>query len=810
MTGRRNVGRGQGAARNAGRCVSTRRGIFARSAVLALCASAAFSETAPESLPDASIQASALVAQARHEREAGRLEKARELCRRAIDLAPGDASARGELARIDSTAAGKDAGATPSQVKPDAALKVQLVLSEARVAADRAELLAADGRNAEARTQLEPAIAALVQLDAELPPEARQELARLRGLEDAYHQAADAARVESVRADRDQSLAQAHEHSDRDQAMHRSVYQERLARVIAIKNRGHLEVALSTCRALVVEYPSEPEAEKLFQEILEAVHKQRRLTLDERGRELKKEVLERIEKSLIPDGFDGMPVFPDDFLTRHSHAYGLEFVPDIPPWREAILDRLSKRVSVDFDAQNGVEALNALARQAGLNLVIDPQLQAGAERTVTLKASNIQLDHALNWLTKLMDTTWSITKGAVYIGGTEEVEPVLAIHDVSVMVFQGQDHPGKIIAFSSAGAAGGAGLFQDAATDEKKITPEDVVDLMQKAVSPLTWKNPAYGITIRGTTLFVTAPANVHKLIDEFIRAQEHMQNVLVKVDARWLEIDDGFIEEIGVNWGNLASISQLVTPHQPAGLFRENTDIQYNGTNTNQLPATQVFIQPATLNSGLTLSGAMLRNTELSSVITAVERNSRGRVLASPSITTLNGVRSGCFFGSQMAYIADYDVVSSTLDPKIQVLTVGASLTIKPMVSADRKYVTMDFRPGLASVRLFTEILSAPRFITAGNATGFIGIFQYPIELPNIEIKESSTTIQVPDQGSLLVGGFGKNIDQEMAERVPFLGNIPFIGRLFGKRGRYSDRAKLYLLATVNIINYDELETTL
>ena len=41
-------------------------------------------------------------------------------------------------------------------------------------------------------------------------------------------------------------------------------------------------------------------------------------------------------------------------------------------------------------------------------------------------------------------------------------------------------------------------------------------------------------------------------------------------------------------------------------------------------------------------------------------------------------------------------------------------------------------------------------------------------------------------------------------------LGSIPFLGRLFGARGRYSDKSKLYLLTTATIINYPELEARL
>src|SRR4051812_20425296 len=186
------VGHGAGGLK-ARRCASIRRG-FARSAVLALCAATGFAETAPDAVPDSGVQASALVAQARHEREAGRFVEARKLCEQAIALVPGDAEARRELARIESTAAGRDTGSTPALVKPDLELRNQLAVADARVIADRAELLAADGRHAEAGAELAPAIAALSQVDVQVSPEARNELARLRSLADTYQQAAEADR----------------------------------------------------------------------------------------------------------------------------------------------------------------------------------------------------------------------------------------------------------------------------------------------------------------------------------------------------------------------------------------------------------------------------------------------------------------------------------------------------------------------------------------------------------------------------------------------------------------------------------------
>jgi type II secretory pathway component GspD/PulD (secretin) len=187
--------------------------------------------------------------------------------------------------------------------------------------------------------------------------------------------------------------------------------------------------------------------------------------------------------------------------------------------------------------------------------------------------------------------------------------------------------------------------------------------------------------------------------------------------------------------------------------------------------------------------------------------------------------VRANTFMGNQFAYIASYDVgaggangLSATLDPKIGILNTGAILDIKPYVSSDLKYVTMEFKPSLATLESdFVEELFVPRFFPtgfnaggAGGAGAVIGnviIQSFPIELPNILLEELQTNVTIPDDGSLLVGGWANNIDQTTSAEIPFLGHIPFLGRLFGQRGRYSTRQKLYMLATVHVINYQELE---
>jgi type IV pilus assembly protein PilQ len=95
-------------------------------------------------------------------------------------------------------------------------------------------------------------------------------------------------------------------------------------------------------------------------------------------------------------------------------------------------------------------------------------------------------------------------------------------------------------------------------------------------------------------------------------------------------------------------------------------------------------------------------------------------------------------------------------------------------------------------------------------NAFTVTAAVTYPIELPNLTVREAATTLTIPDRGSVLIGGFGNVAEESTSSKIPFLGNIPYLGRLFGHRGRYSDHQKLYLMATITIISYDEQEAKL
>ena len=140
-------------------------------------------------------------------------------------------------------------------------------------------------------------------------------------------------------------------------------------------------------------------------------------------------------------------------------------------------------------------------------------------------------------------------------------------------------------------------------------------------------------------------------------------------------------------------------------------------------------------------------------------------------------------------------------LNPVIGILNTGSILEVRPTVSHDRRYVSLEVKPTLA-VELPARI-PAPVTLAGGFTT-------IPIELPVITIQKLRSVVTVPDGGTVLLGGL-KNFDEFHGESgVPMLMKIPLLNNLFRRQAFHTLRASLVVLikADITIIREEESRT--
>jgi type II secretory pathway component GspD/PulD (secretin) len=233
---------------------------------------------------------------------------------------------------------------------------------------------------------------------------------------------------------------------------------------------------------------------------------------------------------------------------------------------------------------------------------------------------------------------------------------------------------------------------------------------------------------------------------------------------------------------------------------FNDNSDGDYRGRTEHIFDGSL----SSTLSNlgGAVLQWTLLDDTQLALIWRAVEKKQEARLLQSPNLTVFNTQRANITLINQLAFVQDFDVeVAQTAfiaDPQIAIIQDGLALDVKPVVSNDRRFVTLQLQPTVATLRR-----PIPTFSTS------LGAFTSPVtlQLPEINIQKAQTTVRVPDGGTLLIGGL-KNINMvDIKSETPFLSKIPIVSFFFSRRGSAQDFSNLLIVIRARITDLGEEE---
>lgn len=488
----------------------------------------------------------------------------------------------------------------------------------------------------------------------------------------------------------------------------------------------------------------------------------------------------------------------------------------------------SQPVDVNFDQTPFDDAITFLRDITGLNYVLTKEareLVEGESVTVTLKLRGITLRQALRLILATNEQlTWRIEDGVIKIGTTAEKteELILEFYDVTEIVQTPPDFPAPELGLNlnsggggGGGAAGGVLTFDD--EEESASGGQLDAEQLQTLIDTRLGESEDDGTTeISGGILIVRKPLRAHEKIVKLLDALRHSVGVMVTVEARFVQIQDNMLEQVGVDIIN----NQGAPPNAPADTFGQinqprgsaagpqNVQVGYNYTDaqgqsnfrgavSNLLSSTAPAGLPfnITPNGGIAIQYNFLDVFQLQAVLEAVRKTQRSNVINAPKITVFNGQRSHVLNIQQRAYIQDVEVnqtgVIPVLNPVIGLINSGAILEVRPTVSHDRRYVTLEVKPTLA-----TEL--PPRIPAPVTLAG--GFTSIPIELPVITVQKLRATVTIPDGGTVMLGGL-KNYDEfEGVSGVPFLLHVPILNNLFRRQAFQELRASLVVLLKANI----------
>ena len=222
--------------------------------------------------------------------------------------------------------------------------------------------------------------------------------------------------------------------------------------------------------------------------------------------------------------------------------------------------------------------------------------------------------------------------------------------------------------------------------------------------------------------------------------------------------------------------------------------------------------------NPALGITARFLDDVQVDFLVEATQADQRSVTLTAPRLTMSNGQRAFITVSTTTTYVSDLTPVtganSGAFDPVLSTISDGVLLDVIGVVSADRRYVTLTVQTQLSD----NDLDSNPRTITqegaAGGGGGGIGggagnssIFTGTIQQPTVTSTQINTTVTIPDQGTIMLGGQRLVDEVEVETGVPVLSKIPILSRFFSNRIDVKEEKTLLVLLKPTILIQDEEE---
>ncbi|MHC4162910.1 MAG: hypothetical protein ACYTDU_03565 [Planctomycetota bacterium] len=519
---------------------------------------------------------------------------------------------------------------------------------------------------------------------------------------------------------------------------------------------------------------------------------------------------------------------------------------ELSPEEQAVLNTLKTRI-IDLPFEGGTpfpQVAEYLSAASGVNFVIDARAREDLEAAeIAIRVDKVTVSDALDLIMAQASAEGEIVFEVVgnvvrFIKKEhQKKDMVLRIHPVADLTLGLTDFIPPQITQIGVDEDSETPLFGGQAEEAPQPygTIEELMELVRSSVSPGTWEEGG-NINNQGKNLIIHAPPAVQNQVAEFLDDLRAFAGIVITVESRFLEVSDRFLRDVGVdfrglggtNGGPLAVLDDITSgfddnasaaldnsgPGLSAGgsavapssgfFFNDGSDGDFRGRTEN------IFTNP--LGRVLTaLGGGVFQITylddfALSAVIRATEKSANIRELTAPRLTVYNTQRANITVVNQISFVQDFDVevaqTSFIADPVIGVIQDGLSLDVRPTVSNDRQYITMELRPTIVDLKTpietFTTLLGAAiAFISSQNPV--------TIQLPQLDMKVAESTVRIPDRGSILMGGL-KDIDiEDKKSTTPILGNLPILGFLFKRQGKSEEVEHLMLIVTATITDLQE-----
>jgi type IV pilus assembly protein PilQ len=448
--------------------------------------------------------------------------------------------------------------------------------------------------------------------------------------------------------------------------------------------------------------------------------------------------------------------------------------------------RLYSGTPVTFDFQSIAvrTALKIIADEAHLNIVTSDSVQGD----VTLKLERVPWDQALDIILQAKgldkrrsgNVIWIAPQAEIATAEQAKADARIAIEERAEMVteyvpvnYANAEDIAKLLTEDSKNGSGGGGSGSSGGQSRGFLSSRGSISFDRRT----------------NTLLVIDIPARVKSIKDLVSELDRPVDQVVI--EARIVIANESFARELGAKFGingasgkpgdrssigfggsttasgqNAIDRGNGVTPTNPRGLDTITRNLNVNLPVNNPAGALALSI----LNAGYLL------DVELS----ALQEEQRGEVISNPRVVTSNQREAVISQGREVGYVTQTGGQNASV-PVVQYKEAVLELKVTPTITNDG--------------RVFLAMAVKKDEISGSTIIQGVG------EIPNLAKRSINTAVLVDDGQTVVIGGVYEFQDSSDVTKVPFLGDIPFLGNLFKKKGRNKSKAELLIFVTPKVL---------
>ena len=416
--------------------------------------------------------------------------------------------------------------------------------------------------------------------------------------------------------------------------------------------------------------------------------------------------------------------------------------------RDPILDT---KVTFNADDATLSSVFKALSRLSNTNIVLAID-QAGTaekeEKRVTINIKDVPIETAVSLVASSAGLSYRVIGSNTFLVGQKQ-NIMEEIGERSDIIFLNN-------------------------LDAKKVS--DALQNTSGKITPLEGQN----------ALMVYGNPETFKEIEKLVKSIDTQQQQ-IEIRVRLIEVHLNEAKQIGVDWSKLNHLTTILA-EDPVNQYGTGLPYNYSDatgylphgdpTDFGVIPDEQYFQR---INGFHDIGHFSRQLTAFDVTIDWLLENNAAQLLTDTRVTALNGELATMHIGEVVPFV----VTDKENQLQVERSETGIILNVTPKVNKDGN-ITMNINPEVSSV---TELVG-----------GYI---------PRTKVRRVSSAVTVPNEHKIIVGGLlNSNITQKI-NKIPLLGDLPLIGKIFQHRYEMVENTDLIIEITPRLVSMQETAPT-